>query len=53
MIIIVDIKNMTVESHMTLAAACRYNKWMRYQYLRDLKLSHELLKYKHVYISKT
>lgn len=52
MILIINLKEMEVEAHTTLVGACKRNKMLRYQYLKEIKLSKTMRKYKGVYITK-
>lgn len=52
MILVIDIKKGFVDSYSTLTKACKENRWMSYQYLKEVKLSEKMVKYKHVLLAK-
>lgn len=52
MILIIDIDNKSIESFSTLTKACKAKDFMSYQYLKDIKLSNIMRKYKKIYLCK-
>ena len=50
MIVILDPKTMNTSYYLSLIQACKYEKTLKYQTLKDKHLSHKGTKYKGLYI---